>query len=114
MRTNEPPQTLAVAVNNFGVKPANCIATSALHKSADMFVNQYPEACQAIKEQTYIDDELVAAENGAALHEKTNQMDEITAHAGMANKGWTYSGDDSCPEIQICTDVGDVEEQIRS
>ena len=33
MQTDEPPKTLAVAVNNFGVKPANVIATSALHKS---------------------------------------------------------------------------------
>ena len=35
MRTMEHPLTYAVKVNNFGVKPANCIATSALHKSAD-------------------------------------------------------------------------------
>ena len=111
MRTDEQPQTLAVVVNNFGVKPANCIATSALHKSADLYENQYPEACQAIKEQTYIDDELVAAENEAALHQKTNQMDEITTHAGMKNKGWTYSGDETCPEIEIVSEVGDAEEE---
>ena len=111
MRTDEAPQTLAVAVNNFGVKPANCIATLALHKSAEIFEDKYPEASHDIKEQTYIDDELVAAENDAALHLKTEQMDEITTHAGMRNKGWTFSGDDVCPDIQIGSEVSDVEEE---
>ena len=105
MKTDEPPKTLAVVVNNFGIKPANCIATSALHKSADMFSEKYPEASQAIKEQTYIDDELVAAENNVKLHQKTDGMDEITAHAGMSNKGWTFSGDISS-DIRIGGDNG--------
>ena len=32
LQTDKPPKTYAVVRNNFGVKPANCIATSALHK----------------------------------------------------------------------------------
>ena len=44
LRVNEPPLTYAVTRNNFGVTAANCIATSALHKSADMFKEVYPEA----------------------------------------------------------------------
>ena len=110
MQTKEHPKTLAVIVNNFGLKPANCIATSALHKSADIFENDYPEASKAIKEQTYIDDELVAAENNNKLHQKTDQMDEITAHAGMSNKGWTYSGDVSS-DFEIGCDGGESEEE---
>ena len=110
MQREEPPKTLAVIVNNFGLKPANCIATCALHKSADVFSNDYPEASQAIKEQTYIDDELVADEKTTRLHRKTDQMDEITAHAGMSNKGWTYSGDISS-DIEIGGYSGESEEE---
>ena len=110
MQTKEHPKTLAVIVNNFGLKQANCIATSALHKSADIFENDYPEASKAIKEQTYIDDELVAAENNNKLHQKTDQMDEITAHAGMSNKGWTYSGDVSS-DFEIGCDGEESEEE---
>ena len=40
------PQTDAVKVNNFGVKPANCIATCALYKSADFFAEIYPVESQ--------------------------------------------------------------------
>ena len=35
--TNREPETYVVKVNNFGVRSANCIATCALHKSADVF-----------------------------------------------------------------------------
>ena len=110
MRTNESPQTLAVAVNNFGVKPANCIATLALHKSAEMFEEKYPDASRDIKEQTYIDDELVAGENSEVLHRKTEQMDEITTHAGMKNKGWKFTGDEG--EVTIGSDVGVEDDKV--
>ena len=104
MKTDEAPKTYAVKVNNFGVAPANVIATSALHSSADKYQDVYPEACRDIKEQIYIDDELVAAENKVKLVEKTVQMDEITAHAGMRNKGWIFSGDDTSSPISIGSD----------
>ena len=50
MKTNEPLKTFAVVAVNFGVKPANCIATSALHKSADLFADKYPLESEEIKQ----------------------------------------------------------------
>ena len=52
MVTDAEPETYTVKVNNFGVKPANCIAISALHKSADCFVEVYPVESREIKYQT--------------------------------------------------------------
>ena len=82
------PRTYAVVVNNFGVKPANCIATCALHQSADLFAEKYPVESQEIKDQTYVDDQLVAAVNMDTLVLKTGRMDEITEHSDMLKKGW--------------------------
>ena len=82
-----------VAVNNFGVKPANCIATCALHRSADAFAEKYPVESEEIKNQTYVDDQLIAASDMNAAQLKTQRMDEITAHANMPNKGWVFSGE---------------------
>ena len=104
LKVDEPPKTYAVCVNNFGVKPANCIATSALHKSADVFATVYPVASQDMKEQLYVDDELVADKSMVELKTKTQQMDEISDHAGMSNKGWTYSSDDTAVEFDIGMD----------
>ena len=61
----------------------------------------YPAASRDIKEQTYVDDELVAAEDKEKLIIKTKQMDEISSHANMHNKGWVYSGDNGSGEVQI-------------
>ena len=49
METDREPDTYAVPVNNFGVTSANCIATSALHKSADLYESIYPAASHDIK-----------------------------------------------------------------
>ena len=92
MNKDVEPQTYAVAVNNFGVKPANCIATCALHQSADIFAKKYPVESAELKNQTYVDDELVAACDMETLKVKTQRMDEILNHADMPNKGWLFSG----------------------
>ena len=72
METDEEPQHFAIPVNNFGVKPANCIATCALRSSADQFSQIYPVESEEVKNQTYIDDQLTAAENNEAARRKTN------------------------------------------
>ena len=112
MDKNALPQTYAVRVNNFGVKPANCIATCALHKSADSFAELYPLESKEIKDQTYIDDELVAAVDRKAVLLKTCRMDEIAEHAGMPNKGWTFSYDESSSDVSIGSEAGDSEERV--
>ena len=101
MDKNAEPKTYAVVVNNFGVKPANCIATCALHQSADLFAEKYPVESKELKDQTYVDDQLVAASDNATLLRKTKKLDEITAHADMPNKGWTYSGDLNSSSVSI-------------
>ncbi len=106
LRTDEPPKTYAVPVNNFGVKAAACIATSALHKSADRFAEVYPSESQELKDQTYVDDQLVAAPDTDHLKTKTEHMDEICEHASMFNKGWTYSGDRGGPDVNIGVNEG--------
>ena len=94
MKTGEKPKVYAVRVNNFGVTAANCIATIALHRSAEEFKDLYPVESEEIKTQTYVDDDLVAADDKQHALVKTSRHDEICDHAGMPNKGWTYSGDD--------------------
>ena len=85
MKTNEKPKTYALPVVSFGVSPANCIATCALFRSADMLSEKYPRESKLIKTQTYVDDELVAASNKEEALLITSRMDEITSHADMPN-----------------------------
>ena len=106
-----PPQTLAIAVNNFGVVSANCIATCALRRSADEFAAVYPTESEEVKSQTYIDDGLTAAPSKSEAVIKTQRWDEICAHGSMFNKGWTYSGEDKS-DIAIGGDEEDMEKVL--
>ena len=107
MQTGDAPKTYAVTCNNFGVRCANCIATSALHKSADRFNEIYPVESQYIKDQTYVDDELAAAPNMDELRTITSRLDEICQHASMPNKGWIFSGDPVASGVTIGEEVGE-------
>ena len=111
MDSSKPPQTYAVAVNNFGVKPANCIATCALRNSADQFASVYPTESEEVKLQTYIDDGLTAAPSKSEALIKTQRWDEILAHASMHNKGWTFSGEDKS-DVVIGGDEVDIEKVL--
>ena len=104
------PTVYAVIVNNFGIGASGCIATCALYKSADSFSEIYPEESLDMKEQTYVDDELVADEDEVSIRIKTKRLDEIGEHAGMPNKGWIYSGD-TVSDVKIGEDV-DLEEKV--
>ena len=112
MNTDIKPQVLAIRVNNFGVTSANCIATCALYKSADRFAEIYPLESAEIKDQTYIDDELIAAPSDGDIRIKTSRFDEICADAGMSNKGWTYTGDKSDMNFVIGESLDDYIEKV--
>ena len=101
LKTDQKPSVYAVVVNNFGVTAANCIATCALHKSADIFSEKYPIESEELKKQTYVDDMLMADANKEQALLKTSRLDEIGKHAGMPNKGWTYSGDKVSDGVNI-------------
>ena len=92
LNPNISPSIYSVPVNNFGTISANCIATCALHKSADRFTVVYPEESADVKDQSYIDDILVA-DDPLVIRTKTSNIDEICADAGMKKRCWTYSGD---------------------
>ena len=105
------PVTYAVRVNNFGVKPANCIATCALRKSADSFEQVYPSESEDLKKQTYIDDILTAGDDRESTLTKTSRIDEILDHAGMPAKGWTLSGDQG-DDVSIGVDSSELSEKV--
>ena len=111
MDPSKPPQTYAVVVNNFGIKPANCIATSSLHSSDDDYAQIYPVESQEVKKGTYIDDGFTAAQNKSKAVFKTQGWDEILDHCSMQNKGWTFTGDDEI-DVVIGGDQIDVEKVL--
>ena len=73
MNRNIAPQTYCIVSNNFGVKPANCIATTALYLTADIFADIYRVESEEVKTRTYVDDQLTAADDKNSALIKTQR-----------------------------------------
>ena len=91
MDDTKDPETYQVVVNNMGVKPAGSITKMALDKSVDMFNKMYPVTAEQLKEGSYVDDLGVVDKDMPALMQRTEEADEILAHAGMLVHKWIYS-----------------------
>ena len=93
MKVEEEPKVDAVVVNNIGVKSANCVATCAKDKTADMYKDRFPKACEVLVDQTYIDDILSSEDSEDQAKTRADEIEEILREGGMNTKGWTFSGE---------------------
>ena len=96
-------------VNNIGVKPAGCIATIALYKSADLYAHQYPVTCKQLKDNSYVDDLGLTGRNRAEAERRAIEADIVLQHANMRIKSWTFSGDKADH-----MDIGDIAGNLPS
>ena len=92
LHQSSQPLTYQVTVNNIGVKPAGAIATLALQKSTKQFDREYPQTARQLRDQSYVDDLGITAENMDVLRRRTREADIILKHANMQVKKWVYSG----------------------
>jgi len=97
----QEPATYQVTVNNIGVKPAGAIATLAMHKSSDLFMNKFPVTALQLKDRSYVDDVGLTAKSMKLLEQRTNEADEILKHANMRVKKWVYSGDGTSDVVKL-------------
>ena len=68
------PDTYAMTAVNFGDKPPGAIALITLKKTAKMQQKQYPEACEVIDKNSYMDDLI---DSSSSKEEVSNLMKEI-------------------------------------
>ena len=64
-----------------------------------------------VKNRTYIDDGLTAAQNKSKAVVETQRWDEMLGHCSMQNKGWTFTEDDQL-DVVIRGDQIDVEKVL--
>ncbi|XP_022162437.1 uncharacterized protein LOC111028196 [Myzus persicae] len=75
----------------YGTVPASFLATACLHRLADEESNSYPDACNAIKQDFYMDDNLGGADS---LQEAITLRDNIIGvllKGGFDLRKWTAS-----------------------
>ena len=91
MDKSRPPDILAMTSVSFGDKPAGNIAITALHKTAELFKDRYPEAVEMIMKNSYVDDIVESVETCEEANSLKQQADEILGHASFSVKAWKVS-----------------------
>lgn len=73
----------------FGFAPA--MALTALRKSADRGRDSFPEASDAIKKNSYMDDLSSSVESLAQAVQLTNEIDHVLNRYGFVIKKWIFN-----------------------
>ena len=76
---------------SFGDKPAGNIAITALHETAKMGKELYPEAAAVVIENCYVDDILDSFETLGKARRMTNEIDKLIDVGGFKVKEWMVS-----------------------
>ena len=86
----------------YGVRSSGNQAESALRKTADLFREDYPEACEAICKDTYVDDCLSGSTSEEDRERIADEMQTVVESTGFRFKAFTFSGWD--PPSEFTTD----------
>ena len=65
---------------------------TALHKTAEMFKDKYPETAAMIINNSYVDDILHSCESAEEALERMTTTEEILKRGGFQMKQWVMSG----------------------
>lgn len=92
MNPNREPEHYCLQTVTFGDRPSGIISITALHMTAKMFENKYPETSNMIINDSYVDDILHSCETISEAYSKINATDEILQEGGFQIKHWVISG----------------------
>ena len=92
-----PPQMYVMTALNFGDRPSGSIASAALQMTAEMSEGEFPEACEMIKKNSYMDDILNSVTTRDKCEELKTAVTSILDNCGFHVKEWIISGESNTP-----------------
>ena len=88
LQTDREPDVYVKTVLTFGEKPAPAMAQIALRKTADEAREDFPEAAQVLKDNTYMDDICDSVCTEEEARELTKCINSVLETGGFKVKGW--------------------------
>ena len=88
MRADIQPETYIKTVLTFGDKPAPAMAQIAVKKTIEEKIDKFPEACEILDKDMYMDDICFSVTDIGKAALLTNQIDCILENGGFKVKGW--------------------------
>ena len=91
LKVEKVPDVYVMTSVSFGDKPAGNIATVALRKTANQFLEEYPQSVKVIIDNSYVDDIIDSVTDTTELSRVTNEINEILASGNFKIKQWISS-----------------------
>ena len=95
MVTDKAPDTYVIQRVSFGDKPSATITTMALRKTAEMGNEQYPDAVQIVKHNTYMDDIIESTTDLPTVQKLMQDIETLIIKGRFKLKEWIFSRDSS-------------------
>ena len=106
LETNREPDTYAMTAVNMGDRPSATIAITALKKTAEMSETEYPIACKAIKNNSYMDDIIETTNNTRMAIKVAKDIDTVLRKGGFHIKEWIIFGVKTIGKETFTTKIG--------
>ena len=94
LRPDVPPRIKVIPTAIYGVRSSGNVSQCGVHKTAELFKEDYPEAYRVVKEDFYVDDCFSGADDTPAAHELSEQLTIGLLKGGFVLKGFTFSNCD--------------------
>ena len=95
MVTDKAPDTYVIQRVSFGHKPSATIATMALRKTTEMGNEQYPDAAQIVKHNTYMDDIIESTTDLPTAQKLMQDIETLIIKGGFKLKEWIFTRESS-------------------
>jgi hypothetical protein len=90
----EEPRWKVIKTAIYGIRSSGNQAECGLRRTAELSRNDYPEACDAIVNDTYVDDLVGGTQSKRKTLQLTEEIPLALAPGGFLMKGYTRSGED--------------------
>ena len=88
IKLEQDPEEYVMLSVSFGARPSGGIAIAALHKTAKISREQYPEAAQVLLNNVYMDDIIDSFSTHAQTLKVSEDIDNILKSGNFNAKGW--------------------------
>ena len=107
-------RTFAMTRLVMGNKPSSNISVLAVRECTNLlnYKKRYPDACQTLLRDTYVDNVFVTGESIESLFERISEIEEVTAAGGFLFKPWMVSGQVSGEESIVQVGCSEVEKAL--
>ena len=93
LNLNSQPVEKVIKTLIYGVRTSGNQAERGLRQTADISKSKYPEVCQMVHKDIYVDDCLSGSNDIDIAKQRADELEVVLNKGGFALKGVTFSGD---------------------